>query len=100
MKVSMEKDLFGHPIKKKKTRLERSLEIYDKETFLDRLERHRWLENTLPRGYSFIMPVETFFVKDEVVRSFANGEFVATILLSQAFIEHWGSSGDSILNAQ
>lgn len=85
----MEKDLFDNPIKRRKSKLESSLEKYDKEIFLSRVERYRWLNNILPKEYSFVMSMEAFYLKDEIFRAFINGEFVAAILLSQAFIEHW-----------
>lgn len=36
----------------------------------------------------FMMPFVTAFVFDEARRTFVNGDFVATILLAAAFIEH------------
>jgi len=85
----MDKDLFGKPIKKRKTRLERSLEKSDRETIISRLDRLKWLESIFPKGYSYVMPPESFYVFEEARLTFINGEFVATLLLANAFLEQW-----------
>lgn len=85
----MNKDLFGKPVKKGKSRLERSLEKSDRNTFSSRLDRLKWLESLFPKGYGFMMPTETFYVFEEARLAFINGEFVATLLLANAFLEQW-----------
>lgn len=85
----MDKDLFGNPLKKRKSRLERQLEKSDHQSFALRLERLKWLDSILPKGSSFVMPPETFHVFEEARLAFINGEFVATLLLANAFLEQW-----------
>jgi hypothetical protein len=85
----MDKDLFGKPVKKRKSRLERSLEKSDRDMFSSRLYRLKWLESVFPKGSGFLMPPETFYVFEEARLAFINGEFVATLLLANAFLEQW-----------
>jgi len=85
----MDKDLFGNPLKKRKSRLERQLEKSDRQSFNSRLERLKWLDSIFPKGYSFMMPSEAFHVFEEARLAFINGEFVATLLLANAFLEQW-----------
>jgi len=85
----MEKDLFGQQKKKRKSKLEGVLQRYDTQTFTERLERLEWLQKVFPQGYEFLMSSETSFVFDEVKMAYINGEYIATILLVTAFLEHW-----------
>jgi hypothetical protein len=61
---------------------------YDRETLPARLDRLRHLQTIFPKGYSFLSALETAFVFDEAKMTYINGEFIATILLAQAHIEH------------
>lgn len=69
--------------------MESALEKYDRNSFEDRLERLKWLQKVFPTGYGFAMPPETAYVFDEAKNTFVDGAFIATILLSTAFVEHW-----------
>ena len=89
MAEKSEKNLFGESVKKKKrkSRLESSLEKYDKETFEERLERLKYLNKIIPNEFGILADPETVYVFGEAKMAFINGEFISTILLSQAFIE-------------
>ncbi len=84
-----EKNLFGEPVKKKtrKTRLEASLENYHKDTFQEKLERLKFLDKVFPKDSGIMADPETVYVFTEAKMTFINGEFISTVLLSQAFIE-------------
>ncbi|WJJ96582.1 hypothetical protein [Algibacter luteus] len=99
-----EKNLFGESVKKKKrkSRLESSLEKYDKDTFEERLERLKFLNKIFPKEFGILADPETVYVFGEAKMAFVNGEFISTILLSQAFIErklqlHYQSLGLDII---
>ena len=85
----MGKDLFGNKIIKKKrmTKLEKFLSKYDKDSFDDRLARLKYLNQIMPKEFGIAADPETVFVFSEAKMSYINGEFIATILLAQAFIE-------------
>lgn len=84
----LRKDLFGKPIIEKESYLERSLRKYDRDSFGGRLDRLKYLKNIFPKGYGFILSPESSYILDEVKITFINGQYVATIMLAQAFIEH------------
>ncbi|MBC8509951.1 MAG: hypothetical protein H8D34_34320 [Chloroflexi bacterium] len=84
----MAKDLFGEPIKVKKTRLEMRLSKHDRGSFSDRLSRLKYIESISPRNYSLISSFEFAALLHEAQSTFVNGEYIATIMLTQAFIEH------------
>lgn len=84
----MKKDLFGKPVEKKKDRLEIQLAKYDRESFDDRLARLRYVEKIAPRNYSMLCSFEFAALLHEAQSAFINGEYIATIMLAQAFIEH------------
>ncbi len=84
-----EKDLFGHPIKKKKPRLQTILEKYDRDTLLERMLRLGYVQKTFPKKYWFAMSIEAASLFSEAKMAFINGEFISTILLSVSFCEHW-----------
>jgi hypothetical protein len=88
MPRTSEKDLFGQIIKQHQPRLRSILKKFDTRTFEDRLARLKHLQTIFPKGYSFLSSPETFFVFNEAKMAFINGEFISTILLAQAFIEH------------
>jgi hypothetical protein len=85
----MDQDLLGRSLKKRKPRLASALEKHDHNSFDDRLDRLHWLQKVFPAGYGFVMSPETLYVFDEAKITFVTGAFVATILLSASFIEHW-----------
>ena len=88
-KKPTQKDLFGKPIRQRKSRQQILLEKYDRETLDKRIDRLKWVEKIFPKGYGFLMPPETSYVFNEAKMSFINGELVATLLLVSAFVEHW-----------
>jgi len=88
MSRTSDKDLFGHVKKRRPTRLRSSLRKIDEKSFENRLTRLKQLQEIFPKGYSFLLPPETAFVFDEAKAAFVNGQFISTILLAQAFIEH------------
>ncbi len=88
MPRTSDKDLFGHARKRRPTRLRSILNGFDRRTFDQRLARLAHLQTIFPKGYSFLLPPETSFVFDEAKMAFINGQFISTILLAQAFIEH------------
>ncbi len=85
----MEKDLFGNIKRKRKTKLETSLEKSDSYTYPARLERLLYIDKITPKHISFLYSVEMHYLHFEAIKSFINGQFVAVLLLSQSFIEHW-----------
>ena len=85
---STEKDLFGKPKRKRRTSLEVGLERYDKNSFNERLERLRIVDKLIPKNYMMTLPPESFYVFQEAKDSFISGQFVATLMLSAAFVEH------------
>ncbi len=84
----MKKDLFGNPIIKKQSRLERSLNKYDQDSFSSRLSRLEHLQQIFPKGYWFALPPESAHIFDETKMTFINGHYIACVMLAQAFIEH------------
>lgn len=86
---SKEKDLFGEPIKKRTGRLEKSLSKYDHDTFEERLDRLKYINSVEPQSAGMMASLETVLVFQEATLAFVNGAFVATIMLGQAFVEHW-----------
>jgi hypothetical protein len=83
-----ETDLFGYTKKTRRPRLEAALLKHDRESLDSRLERLRHLQTIFPRGYSFLSGLETAYVFEEAKMAYINGQFVASILLAQAHIEH------------
>lgn len=84
---NVKKDLFGKRIKNKTTALEKAFNKYDKDTFEERVERSRYIEKIMPKGYTISGSTESVFILDEAKMTFINGEFIATIILAQAYIE-------------
>jgi hypothetical protein len=85
-KTTTEKDMFGHPVKKRVSRHERALAKMDKETFQSRVERLKFVDNVLGNTW-MAGSLEATFIFREAGLAYINGEFISTILLSQAFIE-------------
>lgn len=87
-KRAIGKDLFGNPVYPRKTQNQLVLERFDARTLAARTERLRFLRKIFPRVAGFLMPLETSFVFNETKMTFVNGEFISTVLLASAFIEH------------
>jgi hypothetical protein len=86
--AASERDLFGYTKKTRRPRLEAAIFKHDRETLAGRIERLRHLQTIFPKGYGFLSSLETAFVFDEAKMSYINGQFIGTILLAQAHIEH------------
>jgi len=92
-KTSKDADLFGRPTKKRKSKLESSLLRYDRESFPDRLERLKFVDNIFPKGFSWLsFSLERQIVFGEARNCFIDGQFSAVILLAVSYIEHVLSS--------
>jgi hypothetical protein len=87
------KDLFGDPIPTRRPRYEASLERLDRATLPARAARVRWLSQVIPKNIGFLMPTETHYVFDGAKSAFVQGNFVAVIVLSSAFVDHWFAAG-------
>ncbi|HOX41185.1 MAG TPA: HEPN domain-containing protein [bacterium] len=83
-----EKNLFKEDVKRKGSRLATGLRAHDHRTFKKRLERVENLKKVMPDA-AYLMSFESHCVFTEAKNTFINGEFVASILLANAFIEHW-----------
>ncbi|MCK6582613.1 MAG: hypothetical protein L6Q49_05890 [Anaerolineales bacterium] len=83
----MKKDMFGVPIKKKVDPLEITISRSDKRTIKNRVKRLKYLQSITPYDFHMLSSVETYFLFEETRLAFVNGAFVATMMLSQAFIE-------------
>ncbi len=95
--TNIQRDLFGDEVKPEYDNLRIELELIDGDTFESRLIRFKYLDNlrspyTCEYGCSDVGMVgymEANLLYEEAGLAFVNGAFIATILLCQAFIEHW-----------
>jgi hypothetical protein len=85
-KGASEKDMFGHPVKKRVDKYERMLAKIDKESFQRRAERLKFVESIVG-DTGMIGSLETVFIFREAGWAYINGEFISTIMLAQALIE-------------
>ena len=85
-KGTNEKDMFGHPVKKRVDKYERMLAKSDKETFAHRVERLKFVDGIIG-DIGMLGSMETVFIFREAGWAYINGAFISTIMLSQAFIE-------------
>lgn len=69
--------------------LEREIRNFDARTLGERRERLRYVIDIFPDGITLIGDHESVLLFGEAKMAFINGEFIAVILLSQAFIERW-----------
>jgi len=89
MKRNTEKDLFGNRVRERRPKYEATLDRTDKSSRPMRAARIRWLSKAIPKNVAFGMPMETFYVFEEAKASYVYGNFVAAIVLSASFVEHW-----------
>jgi len=82
-------DLFGKVLRVRRPRYEASLERAEIRAVPARAERIRWVAKAIPKGTGFLMGMDTFYVFEEAKSCYIYGHFVATVLMSAAFIEHW-----------
>ncbi|MBL8092305.1 MAG: hypothetical protein JNJ43_18370 [Anaerolineales bacterium] len=85
-KGASEKDMFGHPVRKRVDKYERMLAKSDKETFASRVERLKFVDGIIG-NIGMLGSMETVFIFREAGWAYINGAFISTIMLSQAFIE-------------
>ncbi len=85
----MQGNLFveSKPSRRKSDAVRSSLKRYDRETFEERLERLRYVVQIYPDGLMMLLDQESSIVFGEAKMAFINGEFAATVMLAQAFIE-------------
>lgn len=83
------KDLLGKPIRKRRPKYEAALERHELQSVPERAERIRWLDEVMPQGAGYLMPMQSYKVFQEAKDCFVYGQYVATIVLSAAFVEHW-----------
>jgi hypothetical protein len=82
----MDTDLFGNQIKINDPD-EEGLRRYDKNSFNERLERLKKINQCFPFGQRFFGSDESSRVFDEAIHSYIFGQYITTIILVQAFIE-------------
>jgi hypothetical protein len=85
-KDTNEKDMFGHPVKRRMDKHERMLAKIDNETFASRVERLKYVDGIIG-NLDMFGSMETVFIFQEASWAYINGAFISTIMLSQAFIE-------------
>lgn len=83
----MGKNLFGKTVKRKRTRIEILLSKQDRESLSARVERINYLRKIIPKSMGLMGSMDLAFVFQEAKLSYVNGQFIATLLLAQAFIE-------------
>lgn len=81
-------NLFGEEIRDPEPPMSCWLRRHDAATFEFRRTRAEHLKSVYPRGYSFLLPAESFYVLEEAKLAYLNGADLATIVFAQAFIEH------------
>lgn len=81
----MNKDLFGNDLKADPA--EQELRNYDTHSFNERLKRLRIINQVFPFGYREYGSDESIRIFDEAVHSYIFAQYIATIILAQAFIE-------------
>jgi hypothetical protein len=86
---NVQKDLLGKPIRQRRPKYEAALERHELQNVPERAERIRWLSTIIPRGGGYMMPLESMRVFQEAKDCFIYGQFVATLVLSASFMEHW-----------
>ena len=89
VKRLIEKNLFGQPVPQQRPRYEAALGHVDKRQNAARAARMRWLREVTPKNIGYILPVETALAFEEARSCFIYGNFIATVLLAAAFVEHW-----------
>lgn len=81
-------NLFGEEVPDTEPAMSHWLHRSDSATFEFRRARAEHLKLIYPRGYSFLLPPESFYVLEEAKLAFLNGADLAAVMLAQAFIEH------------
>jgi hypothetical protein len=84
-----QKDLLGKPIRKRRPKYEAMLERHELKNVPSRADRIRWLSTAMPLRTSYMMPLESLKVFQEARDCFVYGQYVATVVLAAAFVDHW-----------
>lgn len=84
----MQKDLFGNEILEPVDEFSQALKTYDSETLELRYERLKYINKIFPHDYGFLLPTESAYILSEAKMTLISGQYVATVMLAQAFIEH------------
>lgn len=95
-------DLFGNPVtlKEKNVELRKSVTHYDSETLNERVERLKFI-NEISSGDTIVAgDTETVYIFKEVKMAYLGGNFISTILLTQAFIERLLASHFNSINLE
>jgi hypothetical protein len=96
--MRIQKDLFGTEIKHEEDDSAIELSLIEGNTFEQKVKRFKYLEKLLApdtceygncSGLGVSANLESRLLFEEAKTTYVNGEFIATILLCQAFIEHW-----------
>jgi hypothetical protein len=84
----MGKDLFGQEVESPKDPAKDELKLSDHRTFDKRLIRLKYINTIYPFGQRQIFGSnESYKIFHETIECFIAGQFIATIILSQCFIE-------------
>lgn len=81
----MSQDIFGNNIDSDPARKE--LLSYDENSFAERLKRLKHINQVFPFGRREYGSEESMRIFDETVHCYIFGQYIATIILAQAFIE-------------
>lgn len=88
--MKQDSDLFGNNITikpKRKSKLESSFIEFEKTNFNERLKRLEFINKFGPKNYSLMGDMEFVFTYNEIEKCYIYGNFIATLILSQSFIE-------------
>lgn len=80
-------DLFGRPVRVRRTRSQIELERHDRETVTGRIARLNYVKRVHPVG-GFGMPIESVMLFTEAKMAVVDGLFVSGLLLCKCFIGH------------
>lgn len=83
----MDTDLFGAPMRLDVDFATGWLAEHDELVRNDRVRRLRKTIAIYPED-GFVMPLDTYAVFSEARSTYINGDFVATVMVAQAFVEH------------
>ena len=78
--------MFGRPVRKRISRLERSLAKSDKDSFSLRLERLKFVKGIIG-DVGIIGSLEAVYIFQEAGWVYINGAYISTFMLAQAFVE-------------
>lgn len=82
----MDKNLFDN-IAPRFDPAEEELKDYDTHSFIERVNRLKFINKIYPFGYREFGSDESSRIFDEALHSYIFGQYVATIILAQAFVE-------------